>query len=910
MMGFLRSHPPAAILRHTVGNALVLHARERISPQARSLALTVVEDPDHDIVVLDLYEDPPVGIWESVAATLRRRRRRRGIRLIVCGVPHQTGALAGQWLCDRLRRPVVTPHGQLVRATNGTLFVPTTEGSGWVRYRPGRTPVWESQRYPAPPWDGSAAQFTPTSAVAAVEPIPGGVWIRDTRDAVVVSDRGQWLVSAVPCQNEAMTVVLGCPGTPPLALDSVARFWRGLDPDGRRQARFVHYGPVQLPVGEALGQRLADLLESPVVCFAGVPVGRPDRLRMFTVRPDGCPGWQVFTRDLCFSPRRAAADPATLPRILSHEAPPLLGDPVGPLTYQYASDAVVEIVQSGLWVRDAEVPPNAGRIRAHLPDPASLALIVDDTVPARLPRLRELADDLTARLDPATRGGSALQLASAVAAGRRARSAVADGTLDDGRTYRFTAADLALDDGRTYRFTAADLALDEPVEVAPPPAEVRAGMTAPGPLSPSWVPTIPPVADVPGLAAAEFVVAPVEQARAPEAVPDLNGAPAPQAHRIGGRAAGPAGGRLVPVAPTGERRQPAVPAGPVPLRTSSGRLTDPATTTALWHQPASVDTPTGTGGPRPRPVRPPAAPRSGPPPAEPVLAAPTSARESASASTAAPPREVVSVSDSPAGEAGQFVRFQATPASQARGPAATSGLDAERSWLRRRFHQEFDAATSAISRLLAEHPRLQAGGESVTDAVAVRLYLSAPGDGVDQALRSGAVGDPVLFARCVTAGMSRLPSYRGAVCLSTRLSGDELQEIGARRVLTERAFTHALTDPAVNLPGNVDVLLWSMTARRTRLLEPEGDHHVDSRVLFLPGTRFRVLEVAAPGQDHPGRLLLRELAADEPVGEPGPFDDLALASLRRCVDRWAATARRSRVGSASVPRLTCLPGLV
>ncbi|WBB80464.1 hypothetical protein O7606_03515 [Micromonospora sp. WMMD882] len=724
--------PGPAVFRHTVGNALVLHVGERISAAARSLALAIAADPDHDIVVLDLHDDLPAGVWASLAAVLNRPRR--GIRLVVCGVPADTAALAAQWLCDRLRRPVVTPHGRPIRTASGTLFAVAASGGGWVRYRPRRQPVRESTRYPAPAWDTAAARFTPTSATGAVEPIPAGVWIRDSRDPGVVGSRWPWLAAAVPCQPEAMTVVLGCPGTPPLAVDDVARFWRGLDPDGRRHARFVQYGPVQSSAGELLGQRLADVLASPVVCLTGIPVGRPDRPELRTVTADGRLGWQPLVRELAFTPRAAPAAAAVPPRILSHQAPALLGDPVGPLTYRYARDAVVEIVQSGLWIRAAGTPRHAVRVRAHPADPDRHALIVDDTFPARVRRFRELAEDLAARLDPATRARSVLRLASAVATGPGWPAGDVDGDPDDALTYRFTAADLALDE-----VAPDDLARDD--------------VTL-------------------GALARDDVV----------------------------------------------RVAPSLGAGP----------------------------PAGAA-----PTRPPA-------------------------------------------------------------PAPPDGLDAARAWLRQRFGTEFDTAASAISRLVAEHPPLRDGDEPVTDAVAVRLYLSAAGRAVDRALRSDPDADDgaLLFARCVLAGAGRLPAHRGATWLSADLSAAELRGIAARRVLTEPGFTHALTEPPVTAAGNVDVLLWSMTARLTRLLEPVGEQHVDHRVIFLPGVRFVVLEVTAPGRDRPGRVLLRELAADEPARHPGPFDALASTSLLRSLDRWTATGRRSRVGPAAAARFTRLPGLV
>ena len=155
------------ITRHTVGNALVLHARERISTEARTVALSVDRDPDNDIVILDLQHELPFDIWDTVATELRRQRLRRGIRLVVCGARPETGALAGQWLSDRLGRPVIAPFGRMIPGAAGLLFVHATDLGGWVCYRRGHTPVWQSKRYPVPAWDGAAVDHLTVSSTCA-----------------------------------------------------------------------------------------------------------------------------------------------------------------------------------------------------------------------------------------------------------------------------------------------------------------------------------------------------------------------------------------------------------------------------------------------------------------------------------------------------------------------------------------------------------------------------------------------------------------------------------------------------------------------------------------------------------------------------------------------------------------------
>ncbi|MEU4164139.1 hypothetical protein [Actinoplanes sp. NPDC026670] len=263
---------------HTVGNAYVLYSAEQISPQAQALALAVAEDPDNDVVVLDAPGRMSVLTWESVAEALPRRRR-AGIRLVICGDNAEPSSLVGQWLSERLNRTVVAPHGAVLRAAGGALFVHSGAGTGWIRYRPGREPQWEGKRFPRPEWDALAAEATPTSSTGVAEPLPGGVWIHDSTDDAVVAPHRDWLRSNVPCQPGTLVVLLGCPGTTRLPLDDVHRFWRRLAEEDRRRVRFVGYGPVDTPGRDPFGQAVADTLATPVICYTGVPVGPPARSR-------------------------------------------------------------------------------------------------------------------------------------------------------------------------------------------------------------------------------------------------------------------------------------------------------------------------------------------------------------------------------------------------------------------------------------------------------------------------------------------------------------------------------------------------------------------------------------------------------------------------------------------------------
>ncbi|MDI5940529.1 hypothetical protein QLR68_20790, partial [Micromonospora sp. DH15] len=207
------------------------------------------------------------------------------------------------------------------------------------------------------------------------------------------------------------------------------------------------------------------------------------------------------------------------------------------------------------------------------------------------------------------------------------------------------------------------------------------------------------------------------------------------------------------------------------------------------------------------------------------------------------------------------VRRQPVPA-----PAAAAllvegrPLTDERAWLRRTLSREFDQLASSVARLLSEHPGMQrsaghAVDEVLADWVAVRLYLSRRGAAIDAGLRSGEPGPHVPFARCAVAGLSRLPSHRGATVYTTTASDAQWALYRRGGLVTEWGFVNALTAPCAGQDGDVDVLLWSMTARRTALLEPGGEERADDRVLFVPGTSFKILEVRRPEGGRRGHVM-------------------------------------------------------
>ncbi|MFI5935003.1 hypothetical protein [Actinoplanes sp. NPDC051494] len=936
---------PGGVVQHTVGNALVLHAEDQISAEAQSLALSVVEDTENDVVVLDLGDGMPIGSWESMAGVLPRRRR--GIRLVACGRHHNAAAMAGQWLSERLNRTVIAPDGDLVRGSAGGLFVHSSPGSGWVRFRPGKPPTWDAKRYPTPLWDKAATDKRASSSTGEIEPLPGGVWIHDVREAATVDEHRQRLIADVPCQPEVMTVLLGCPGTPPLSLDDVVRFWRDLDPDSRLRTRFVQYGDVRLPEGEAFGQALADLLGTQVICYTGVPVGAPGKFEIRTVRADGVLGWPPFALELGYAPRAHPNSKARRPAVLSHRGPLRWTEEISPRIYWYAPDAVVEVVQAGLWVRAVDEPANAERVRATQLDPEGSTLIFDDTMDERTARMRELAEDLAARVDPSVGQDTALFPASVLVPGQRPA----------GR------AEAQL---RVIEETGAPVVARARVEVPAPPQPAATIMAAPS----VEAVMIEPVAEKPQLEAYGEGATQKFSRQMIQAYVDT----APEVTQVRPTASAPAPAP-VPAAPPASSPRPVPPAAPVSAMASMpvpvpapGVVTDEPAPQSQLPEPAAVEPPAELSVQAPvqheptvEPVEPVTAPvevvggpvepvRPSPGVAEPVEVAvappppvqpsgleefgverlhvldpqspPAAVRPAAVPSALSRPEAPRAAVPEPAvvREVAGDARMQPIPAPSASALLPKRSLDEERAWLRRTLSRDFDVMASSVSRIMSEHPGLQATGavspDSVlADSVAVRLYLSQRGAGIDDGLRTGANGPHVPFARCTVSGLSRLPSFRGTTVYRTSPTAAEWDAYRDRRIVTDWAFVNALTGPCTGQDGDTDVLVWSMTARRTGVLEPEGDDRIEDRVLFLPGTHFKILELRQPTGDERGAVLMREIGANE-IGSDGrvdpdrvSLDELAATSLRRSVERWSTAEPKRRIGAGSVGRFGTLPGL-
>ncbi|MEU9123887.1 hypothetical protein AB0C96_29165 [Streptomyces sp. NPDC048506] len=913
----------------TVGHTVLVRRKgtdERGGRRSRSWAEGLALDPDHRLVAVDVPAALPPTAWRPVASRLSRDDGgSRGLRLVP--VPGSAGELmpAGQWLADRLGTEVLVPAGELVRVDDGSLFVRGDARTGWIRLRPDGPPQWDSRRAPKPQWeDWMVNQSWSPGPSGFCEPLPGGAWLRPASNDLWHEVHRFRLTSVVPCDRKRLCVVLGHPGGSALPLADVARFWRAVPEEHRGEVRFVGYGPVAAPEEETLGQALSDLLGRPVTVYCGLPVGGPTvtgEPDVHGVCPDGSPGWRPFARELGYLPRQQSGGQVLPPRPVSHRLPVHGLPELSPGVYGYAPDAVLEVIQSGLWMRPPTEPADAQAVRALPLDPTAAKILYDTSSQQSAERMQLLALGALWRLDPATRqssqvlpaamatsgmgapGGQETPAGSAPAASAPAASAPA-GSAPAGSAPAGLAPGWSVPvGGPSLTGSVPDVGTGSAPEASTAQPSAAADTTAPEPatVTPEVAPAMAPAAVAPATVPAAPVAAPVPDPVSvspvvPDPVPVSPAVPDPvpvsPAESVPA-AAPPAAPPSVGMPSVAADVPPAqLPAPPPVVRLEADLLPAPPEAEAASAVPAAVpafagDAPRPPGGAKPVPDLPEAR-TSGEPAAEgvPKQVAPTAPDDGAAQVGAPGGPGQVTVSE----PSDDDPRVQPTPRPEACAVPPSGGIDRERDWLRGALRQQYDAAASSLARLLSQSPGLRGDAkkpseDTLTDLVAVRIYLSAEGSKIDAAVRGATVGPHVPLSRCVYEGLRRLPSHRGAGVLRTTVSDAQWQWYRQQRLVTEWGFCPARTSAPCELPGTVDFLIWSLTARRTVLLEPA----VTDRVVFLPGTSFKVLDVR---QEERREVLLRELSPSEiaPDGTvdlaSGPLDEAAVAGLERAAENW------------------------
>jgi hypothetical protein len=807
------------------GHATLLHIEGHLDPRALAFARLIAHDPEHTTVVADVPPDGPIELWHAVASLLGKRRD--GYRLVLGKHSRDAAVMTGQWLAERLNCPVLVPDGDVVMGAGGTLFSPALRGAGWVRFRRGRAPQQDSRRFPVPNWVyPGAEQIWQPGPVSVVEPLPAGVWIRPLESA---DEQRHLLISGMLSHRDLLTVVIGSPNSRPVPLAEVVRFCASVPQETRERLRFVQYGPTDV-LRSSVGQALADQLGAPITLHAGLPSPAGT---LHVVSPEGKLGWRSFARELRYQPR-AAAGRVMPPRLVLHDSPMPGATELSPGVYWYAADAVVEVVQSGLWLRPPVAPVDGDFVRTAPIDPRHAALVFDTTTRQTAERMRSLAGEIVARLDPATRRMFRV-LPAAVFVTSRAH-APAYGTVTQTVPGKWSAP------------AEASVAF---------PVDASVELIAPSPPFPA-LPAISVESTVERKAieatvvvSAEVIDAARDQIVLESAAAEVVAEPEP----------------VHAVATVGEPvaiERPAVDGAPAAMPAGL-RLESSVPDFGIDFAAIEVAPPAATVEPEPEPA--------------------------------------------PVAEAEQTpVRVQPVPAAAACAVPPSRGLAEERTWLRKALSQQYDIAASTVSRMLSQVPGLRVGtqaDEVLSDLVAVHLYLTGDSEGVDEAVRSAAPGPHVPLARCVASGLKRLPSYRGATQLWAAGGPSQLDWYRARTLVTEWANLAATSGGRAPVDGEIEFRIWSMTARRTQLIDPT----VADQVLFVPGTSFKVLDV----RDEPTPVvLLRELSSAE-IGEDGKvntgrsmFDDLALGGLDQAAGTWAAL----EPGKLARPTASAPPGLL
>ncbi|MFF2210636.1 hypothetical protein [Streptomyces antibioticus] len=196
---------------------------------------------------------------------------------------------------------------------------------------------------------------------------------------------------------------------------------------------------------------------------------------------------------------------------------------------------------------------------------------------------------------------------------------------------------------------------------------------------------------------------------------------------------------------------------------------------------------------------------------------------------------------------------------------------------------------------------------AVADLAAVRLYLDEEWAWLDPALLEGARGAHLSLARCVASGLRGLPVHRGPAIARTGVGvGTAVADwYRGRHIVVDHGFWSATTSAAALSAGGCGFLAWSVTGRRTAAVDP----HTPERVVFLPGTRFKVLGTTGDRQPF---VLLREIVPAELDGHPdggGPtsrrLDENTVAALGKAAARHGTPRPAAFMGPRERP-----PGLI
>jgi hypothetical protein len=145
----------------------------------------------------------------------------------------------------------------------------------------------------------------------------------------------------------------------------------------------------------------------------------------------------------------------------------------------------------------------------------------------------------------------------------------------------------------------------------------------------------------------------------------------------------------------------------------------------------------------------------------------------------------------------------------------------------------------------------------------------------------------------VAAGLRRLPALQGVVVRGGPAEADAADAYRPGQDLVEAAPLIALDDVGAHVPGAVEILIWSATARR---LNGFAEDRSTPEVAFLPGTVFRVLAVDPPpttATRPDGTPVRRVLLTEVPPAKAGPGNEKWAERVLTRLDAAAAARTAS-----------------